>query len=53
MNRPNDGMYALEAKRHGRVRHHNIKFEEIQCASHKHERVDDFQLTLAKRNPPL
>lgn len=53
MNRPNDGMYALDAKRHGRVRHHTIRFAEIQCASHKHDRVNDFQLALAKRNPPL
>jgi len=47
-NRPNEGMYALDAKRHGRVSRH--KHRSGPLVHHIVElKVNFIQLTLAKR----
>ena len=48
MNRPNEGMYALDAKRHGRVSRHKRRSDPL--VHHIVElKVNFIQLTLAKR----
>lgn len=48
MNRLNEGMYALDAKRHGRVSRHKHRRDPL--VHHIVElKVNFFQLTLAKR----